>query len=96
MIEWVGETPNERLEGSPGTVPYLIVVTGRPGAGKTTLARWLAQELQIPLISKDSIREVLFERLGWNDRAWAQLLGRATVDLMSYFAQMQLEGVFPQ
>jgi predicted kinase len=91
MIDQVGKTPNERPEGSPGLTPQLIIVTGRPGAGKTTLAKWLAQELQIPFISKDSIREVLFERLGWNDRAWAQLLGRATVDLMFYFAQMQLE-----
>jgi len=71
--------------------PQLIVVTGRPAAGKTTLARWLAQQLQIPIVSKDNIREVLFERLGWKDRAWAQVLGRATIDLMFYFAEMQLE-----
>jgi diadenosine tetraphosphate (Ap4A) HIT family hydrolase/predicted kinase len=71
--------------------PQLIVVTGRPAAGKTTLARWLAQQLRIPIISKDGIREVLFEQLGWKDRAWAQMLGRATIDLMFYFAEMQLE-----
>lgn len=71
--------------------PHLIVVTGRPAAGKTTLARWLAQHLQVPVISKDSIREVLFEQLGWQDRAWAQMLGRATIDLMFYFAEAQLE-----
>ena len=68
----------------------LIVVTGRPAAGKSTLARWLAAELQLPLVSKDPIREVLFDRLGWKDRPWAQLLGRASIDLIFYFAEAQL------
>lgn len=70
---------------------YLIVVTGRPAAGKTTLARRLASDLCLPLVSKDSIREVLFDRLGWKDRAWAQLLGRASIDLMFHFAEAQLD-----
>jgi predicted kinase len=78
-------------EDSTAAVPRLIIVTGRPASGKTTLARWLAQELHIPVVSKDSIREVLFERLGWRDRPWAQLLGQASIDLMFHFAEIQLE-----
>ena len=70
--------------------PKLIVVTGKPAAGKSTLASWLSQELKLPLVSKDPIREVLFERLGWKDRPWAQLLGCASVDMMFYFAQAEL------
>jgi predicted kinase len=76
---------------SPTSKPHLIVVTGRPAAGKTTLAKLLSKELGVPLICKDRIREVLFERLGWKDRAWAQLLGRASIDLMFHFADAQLE-----
>jgi predicted kinase len=83
--------PDDGTEGHPATAPYLIFVTGRPAAGKTTLANWLAQELQIPVVSKDSIREMLFGRLGWKDRPWAQLLGRAGIDLMFYFAAVQLK-----
>jgi predicted kinase len=71
--------------------PALIIVTGRPASGKTILANWLAKELQVPVVSKDSVREVLFERLGWKDRPWAQLLGRDSIDLMFSFAQAQLE-----
>jgi predicted kinase len=70
--------------------PHFIIVTGRPAAGKTTLATWLAQELRLALVSKDSLREVLFDQLAWKDRAWTQALGRASVDLMFYFAQAQL------
>ena len=71
--------------------PYLIIVTSRPAAGKTSIARRFAKELNLPLASKDSIREVLFNRLGWKDREWAQLLGRASIDLMFHFAEVQLE-----
>jgi predicted kinase len=37
----------------------LIVLNGTPGAGKTTLARPLADELGVPVVSKDAIKEAL-------------------------------------
>ena len=70
--------------------PTIIIVTGRPAAGKSTLAKWLATELNLPVVSKDSIREELFNRLGWKDRKWAQELGKASVDMMFYFAKAGL------
>ncbi len=72
-------------------VPTIIIVTGRPAAGKTTLAKWLSQELRLPLVSKDTIREELFDHLGWKDRKWAQELGKASIDMMFYFARAGLE-----
>jgi len=33
----------------------------------------------------------MFERLGWKDREWAQILGKASVDMMFYFARAELE-----
>ena len=72
------------------TQPTIIIVTGKPATGKSTLAKWLAQELRLPLVSKDSIREELFDKLGWKDREWAQLLGKASVDMMFYFARTEL------
>lgn len=34
-----------------------IIVTGRPGSGKTTLAKKLGQQLWMPVISRDEIKE---------------------------------------
>src|SRR3954471_8964714 len=38
-------------------VPSLIVVTGQPGAGKTTLAHALARSIRCPAICRDEIKE---------------------------------------
>ncbi len=70
--------------------PVLIIVTGLPGSGKTTLGRRLAQDLGLPFINKDGIKEQLFDSLGWSDRAWSQKLGRATYDLLYYFTETLL------
>ncbi len=56
-----------------------IVVSGAPGAGKTLLARPLAAELHLPLLSKDVIKEALFDELGIGDRLWSRRMGRASM-----------------
>ncbi|MDJ0706332.1 MAG: AAA family ATPase [Leptolyngbyaceae cyanobacterium MO_188.B28] len=40
-------------------LPILVVVTGRPGSGKTTLAHALAREIRCPAICRDEIKEGL-------------------------------------
>ena len=43
--------------GNLNKKPKCIIVTGRAGAGKTTLAKRLAESLWFPLISRDAIKE---------------------------------------
>jgi predicted kinase len=55
----------------------VVVVTGIPASGKTTLATALSVQLGWPLISKDVVKEALFDALGTGDLEWSQRLGRA-------------------
>jgi predicted kinase len=60
----------------------LIIVSGPPCAGKSTLANRLREELKWPLLAKDSIKELLFDSLGWQDRTWSRKLSEASYALL--------------
>lgn len=70
--------------------PLLIIVSGPPASGKTTLAQRLAREFHLPAIHKDDVKESLFDSLGWSDREWSKRLGMATLPLLFYFVEAQL------
>lgn len=59
-----------------------VVVAGIPGSGKTTLARRLGTELDVSVISKDVIKESLFDTLGSGDNQWSKTLSRSAHRIM--------------
>ena len=67
--------------------PPFVVVSGLPASGKTTVARPLARALGLPLISKDAIKEALFDTLGFGDRERSKTLSRAADAVMVRVAQ---------
>ncbi len=74
---------------------YCILVTGIPASGKSTLCRYLAKELGLASFSKDDIKELLFDTLGFQSRAEKVKLGTAAMEMMYYAAAQTLKSGQP-
>ncbi len=60
----------------------LVVVSGLPASGKTTVGRVLSEGLSLPLIDKDAILEALFDSLGCDDSDQRRRLSRASEEVL--------------
>lgn len=69
----------------------MIIVTGAPAAGKTTLSRNLAERFHLPAINKDDIKELLFDSLGIKDKEWALKLGMTSFQLLFMFVEKMMQ-----
>jgi len=69
---------------------WIIIVTGPPCGGKSRLAAGLRQRLDLPLLTKDGIKERLFDALGWGSPEWSEAVNRATNALLLDTAELLL------
>ena len=60
--------------------PKCIIVTGRPGAGKTTLARELSHLVHMPLLSRDEMKEGFVTTFGVSHEELAPDTNRVVTD----------------
>jgi predicted kinase len=74
------------------SAPTLVIVSGAPGSGKTTLARRLAFDLRLPLLSKDQLKEALADAMGAPPDVPASMrLGAGAYATLYLVAQQLLE-----
>jgi len=73
----------------------LIIITGLPGTGKTTLGKRIAEEFHLPFFSKDDIKEFLFDGFGWDNRETSKRIGMHSFSLMYYIAESLLKANKP-
>lgn len=71
--------------------PTLIIITGLPGTGKTSLGRKIANNFNLPFISKDDFKEILFDVFGSKDREWSKKIGMASYDILYHIAEEHLK-----
>lgn len=79
--------------GMPGVgqPPLLVVVSGLPAAGKSSLSRRLSAELSLPLVSRDRLRPSLDGVAGalGDESGW--LIGRSLDQIINYFVHRLLD-----
>jgi len=71
--------------------PTIIIFTGLPATGKTTLSKNIAKALNIPLFAKDAIKEIMYDTIGWSDKAFSAKLAQATFGIMDLITEQQLQ-----
>lgn len=54
------------------------------------MAEALADDLRLPLMAKDTVKEALYDSLGWADVEWSRRLGRAVYPLLFRLLEAQL------
>lgn len=71
--------------------PLLVIVSGAPGTGKTTIARELGAQMGLPVFARDDLKESLFDTLGYSDRAWSMKVGGAAYGLLVHIIDVELQ-----
>lgn len=74
---------------------YCILLSGMPASGKSTIANKLSAFLQIPVLSKDAIKEILFDDLGFTGREEKVKLGVAAMHILYYAAARMMKAGNP-
>jgi predicted kinase len=68
-----------------------ILISGIPASGKSTFANRLSEHFKIPMISKDTIKDHLYDVVGFDSRAEKVKLGTASTNIMYYYAEQMMK-----
>ena len=68
----------------------LVVVSGAPGTGKSTIGTAVAGALRWPMLSLDPVKEALADALGLGGEDWSDRVGDAAAEVI-----FRLAGEFP-
>ncbi|NLW79917.1 MAG: ATP-binding protein [Ruminococcaceae bacterium] len=63
-----------------------ILIAGMPASGKTTFARHLSAQLLLPMISKDCLKELMYDTIGFKSKAEKVTLSITASEILYYFA----------
>ncbi|MGH2483820.1 MAG: AAA family ATPase [Candidatus Limnocylindria bacterium] len=74
------------------SAPALVIISGAPASGKSTLADRLSFDLRLPIVAKDELKEALADAIGPpSDVPASMQLGQGAYAMLYLFAQRLLE-----
>lgn len=64
----------------------LILISGAPASGKTTLSREIAERFTLPVFGSDTIKEIMYDGLDWGSLSEKTLgnMGKTSFELLYY------------
>jgi len=71
--------------------PTLVIITGHPGSGKTSIAKRLSERHHVVMVSKDALKERIFDALGSNDKEWSLKVSAASHRIMDDITSQVLQ-----
>jgi predicted kinase len=75
----------------PSVLPLLIVISGPPASGKTTLAAKIASKFALPLFTKDTFKEMMYDNAGeLPDLAMSRFMGKCSIDILQIITRQLL------
>ncbi|MBI2473755.1 ATP-binding protein [Candidatus Uhrbacteria bacterium] len=69
----------------------LVIIGGAPATGKTTLAQLIVEKTGFRNISKDQLKEYLFDVVEYRDREWSREIGALAFPLFMGIVEMYLK-----
>lgn len=72
-------------------MPKLIIVSGLPATGKSTLVKKLSADLRLPAFSKDEFKELFADTIGFVDHESTRSFGKASFQALFLVARRCLE-----
>ncbi len=69
----------------------LIVIGGSLATGKSTIAKYLEEQLHVKRISMDELKERLFDIGGYRDRKWSMQIGQLAWPVFQKMIELHLD-----
>ena len=74
---------------------YCVLITGIPASGKSTMAEFMGNYFGLPVISKDKMKELMYDTIGFCSREEKVKLGAASMEIMYYMAEQLMKCRMP-